>query len=143
MRISREETLSQIVKTVALRTTCPRRAVGALIVREGRILSTGYNGSPAGLAHCYDVGCLVGPNGGCIRTVHAEINAIAFAARVGIAVHLATLWTTVAPCLACAKLIINSGITEVISIEEYRDSAGRDLLEEARVKCYWHWPYAT
>jgi dCMP deaminase len=136
MRITREEALSEIVKVVARRTTCPRKAVGAIIVREGRILSSGYNGSPSGLPHCGEVGCITGPDGGCLRAVHAEVNAIAFAARQGVRINRATMWTTVAPCLNCAKLIINSGIIEVQSLEEYRDPAGVELLLDARVKFY-------
>lgn len=143
MRITREEAFSEIVKTIARRSTCPRRSVGAILVRGGRILSTGYNGAPSGLPHCTDAGCILGPDGGCIRVVHAEVNAIAFAAREGIRTEGSTLRTTVSPCLSCAKLIINAGISEVVSLERYRDRSGQDLLESAGVKCYWHWTHAS
>lgn len=132
-RISREEMFAEIVQSVAKRSTCSRRRVGALIVRDGRILSTGYNGAPSGLPHCLDAGCIIGPDGGCIRTQHAEANAIAYAARAGISTDGAQLYTTISPCLACAKVIINAGIMEVTSLIAYRDHSGIDLLQDAGV----------
>lgn len=132
-RLSREEVLAAFAEIIAQRTTCPRRSVGAILVRDGRVLSSGYNGAPSGLPHCTEVGCLVGPDGGCLRTVHAEANTIAFAARRGIPTEGAHLWTTVAPCLSCAKLIINAGISEVYTLSEYRDASGSQLLLAAGV----------
>ncbi len=132
-RISRYAMLSDIVATISKRSTCNRAEVGALIELEGRILSIGYAGSPAGLPHCHDVGCLSGPDGGCLRTIHAEANAIAFAAKTGIRIDGASLWCSLTPCLPCAKLIINSGIHRVFAIENYRDSSGVDLLRQAKI----------
>lgn len=132
-RISRESMLSQMVQIAAERSTCLRRKVGSLIVLDGRILSTGYAGSARGLPHCLDVGCLVGPDGGCLRTIHAEMNAIAFAARYGIRVEGADLWCSLTPCLACAKLIINSGIKRLIALDDYRDTSGSHLLNDAGI----------
>ena len=122
-RISRDEMLAQMVRLVAQRSTCQRRQVGALIVREGRILATGYVGSPVGRPHCLDVGCLTGPDGGCLLTLHAESNVIAFAARHGITVNGADLWCSLTPCLPCAKLILNSGIKRLFYLERYRDDS--------------------
>ena len=130
-RITRETMLAEIVSIVAKRSTCLRRQVGALIVRDGRILSIGYAGSPAGLPHCLDVGCLVGPDGGCLRTQHSEANAIAFAARNGIRVEGSDLWCSLTPCLSCAKLIINSGVKRIWALEPYRELSGVDLFLRA------------
>lgn len=134
-RITRDEMLAEILATVAKRSTCNRRHVGAILTLEGRILSMGYAGSPAGTPHCTDVGCLIDPKGGgCIRTQHAEANAIAWAARKGISTENSILWCSLSPCLSCAKLIINSGVREVVFIETYRDSSGLDLLSTGGVK---------
>jgi len=101
---------------VAERSTCPRRSVGALVVKDKRIKGTGYNGSPAGLAHCLDEGCLM-VNNHCIRTIHAEINALlecSPAERKG-----ATIYVTDRPCAECAKCIINCGISRVVFARDY------------------------
>ncbi len=132
-RVSRDEMLLRIATIVSMRGTCERAQVGAVIALEGRIISTGYVGAPAGLEHCTDVGCRISPDGGCLRTAHAEANAIAFAARFGISTNQATLYCTHGPCLDCAKLIINSGIGRLVYERPYRDSRGRELLEEAGV----------
>jgi dCMP deaminase len=129
-RISRDQMLMEMALTASKRSTCNRKHVGAIIAIEGRPVSVGYAGAPAGLPHCLEHGCLAGPDGGCIRTMHAEANAIAFAARKGIATERATLYTTVSPCLACAKLIINAGIIDVWYLELYRKQEGLDLLSE-------------
>ena len=134
-RISREAMFKSIVTILSERSTCTRRQVGALLIRDNRIIAMGYNGSPSGLPHCEDVGCLIGPDGGCIRTVHAEANVIAFAAKEGIETKGATLYVTLEPCLTCAKLIINAGITHVMCLEKYdRSWDGVLLLESAGVK---------
>jgi dCMP deaminase len=133
-RISRDTMLATILETVSLRSTCTRAKVGALIVLDGRILSTGYAGSPSHLPHCLDVGCLPGIDSGCTRTIHAEQNVIAFAARHGIKVEGADLWCTYSPCLMCAKLIINSGIKRAYYVKRYRIVDGLDLLEEAGIE---------
>ena len=95
---------------VALRSTCPRRAVGAVIVRDHRIISTGYNGAPSGLPHCTDVGCLL-RHGHCVRAIHAEANALLEAPPAGR--QGATCYVTDYPCAKCAQLIINSGVRTV------------------------------
>lgn len=113
----------EIAKQVATRATCDRKHVGAVIVGNGRtILSTGYNGSPRGLPHCDDVGHEMKDLGGrqsCIRTVHAEANAIAQAASSGVRTADSVIYTTASPCYDCLKLIINSGIRRIICGEFY------------------------
>ncbi len=114
-----------IAKSVAKRSTCLRvpDGVGALIVRDNRILTTGYAGSIRGLPHCTDegVGCLIDEKtGGCVRTVHAEINAILQAAQHGVGIHGATLYTTLSPCWDCFKAVANGGIERIVYAVEYR-----------------------
>lgn len=133
-RISRLKMFFDLLNVIEKRSTCDRKKVAAIIERDGRIISMGYAGAPAGLPHCIDVGCIIDEHGGCIRTVHAEANAIAFAAKNGISTDGATLYCTMSPCLNCAKLIINSGIKEVVYKEEYRNKDGINLLKEAGVK---------
>lgn len=128
MRISRDQLYRDILQTLAMRATCPRRHVAALAIRDHRVIAMGYNGAPSGLPHCNDVGCDLGPDGGCTRATHAEANLIAYAARHGIALIGTTLWVTATPCLACAKLIINAGIESVTALERYRVTDGEDLL---------------
>ncbi|MBN1137497.1 MAG: cytidine/deoxycytidylate deaminase family protein [Anaerolineae bacterium] len=118
---------------VARRSTCPRAAVGAVIVRDKRILTTGYNGSPRGLPHCTQVGCLM-VNGHCVRTLHAEQNAIIQGALHGVDVSRSTLYVTHQPCLSCAKMIINAGIERVVYAGDYPDEIARSFLEQARVE---------
>jgi len=115
------------------RATCERARIGAVIAKENRIVSTGYNGSPSGLPHCTEVGCEPDSDGGCIRTVHAEANAIAFAARNGIPLEGGVLYCTYSPCLNCARLIINSGIKEVVYEKVYRVEAGIKELTNAEI----------
>ena len=135
MRITRDQMLIEMAITVSKRSTCRRKHVGAIIAIDGRVLSIGYAGSPAGTPHCDDDGhdCVIGPDGGCIRTVHAELNAITFAAKQGIALNGSVLYCTDSPCLNCAKAIINCGITEVRYLRRYRDTSGIELLAEANV----------
>lgn len=104
----------------ATRSTCPRKHVGAVIVRDRTILSTGYNGSIRGAPHCDEVGCLI-ENGHCVRTVHAEANALIQAARHGIRLEEAEIYVTASPCFNCFKLIANAGIRTVYYGEFYRD----------------------
>lgn len=127
-RISRDEMLMRIASVVSARGTCLRASVGAVLARDGRIIATGYVGSPAGLPHCLDVGCDVSEFSGCLRTVHAEANALAFAARFGIATEGTDLYCTHSPCGNCAKLIINAGISRVIYEQEYRDRTPLEIL---------------
>ena len=132
-RITRDAMLMEIANVVSKRGTCLRAAVGVVIARDGRIISTGYVGAPAGLPECTSVGCDIGNHKGCTRTVHAEINAIAFAARHGISTEGSTLYTVLSPCYDCAKAIINCGIVRLVYGFDYRDSRGLDLLRTANL----------
>ena len=120
----------------AMRSTCGRRKVGAIISKDGRIISSGYADPPAGQPHC-TAACLhaSNANGGCNRTIHAEANAIAYAARHGISTLGATLYCTLSPCSECAKLIISAGISKVWYIEQYRDPSGINKLKESGIEC--------
>lgn len=108
-------------RTAALRATCVRKKVGAILVRERTVVSTGYNGSPRGQPHCTDpeVGCEM-EDGHCIRTVHAEANAVTQAARNGAIIRGTTLYTTASPCYLCAKMLVNAGIVGIVFGEHYR-----------------------
>lgn len=130
MRISRDELMIELAKTVSLRGTCSRLQVGAIVTRYNRVISMGYNGTPAGMPHCVHT-----PEDGayCRTAVHAEANAIVFAARAGISTDLSQLFTTHSPCLSCAQLIINAGIVQVTYCYSYRDPAGVELLHEAGI----------
>ena len=135
-RISRDEMLMRTAYVISARGTCPRGKVGVVIARESRIVATGYVGSPAGQPHCTDPNteCDIGTHGGCVRTVHGEANAVAFAAREGVGTRDCDLYTTLAPCIECAKLIINAGIRRVVYHNLYRDEAGLKLLQNSKVK---------
>jgi len=132
-----------IARVVARRGNCRRRQVAALLVKERRIISTGYNGTPRGVRNCFEGGCARCASdaqsgeslGDCVCS-HAEENAITQAAYHGIAVNRATLYCTLSPCLLCAKMIINAGIGEVVYEDEYQfDRQTRALFREAGVKC--------
>jgi dCMP deaminase len=122
-----------IARQVATRATCDRKHVGAVIVRDRTILSTGYNGSIRGLDHCEDVGCVI-EDGHCVSTVHAEANAILQAARNGVAIGGAELYTTASPCWPCFKLIANAGIIRVYYGEFYRDEKSLRVAREAGIE---------
>lgn len=109
-----------IARQVSSRSTCPRKHVGAVIVRDKTILSTGYNGSIRGLPHCSDVGCVI-EDGHCVSTVHAEGNAIIQAAKNGVLIDGATIYVTASPCWMCFKQIANAGIRRIVYGEFYRD----------------------
>ncbi|TCP57672.1 dCMP deaminase [Tumebacillus sp. BK434] len=117
---------------VAQRATCTRRKVGAVLVRDKRILTTGYNGSPPGMPHCTDVGCWVVENH-CIRTIHAEQNAVVQAALHGVSTEGAVCYVTAAPCVNCAKLLVAAGIKRVVYADKYTDSYGEQVLRDAGV----------
>jgi dCMP deaminase len=119
-RSSWDQYFMDIAVQVATRATCDRKHVGALLVRDRIILSTGYNGSIRGLPHCDDVGHMM-ENGHCVATVHAEANAILQAARNGVGIDNATIYTTASPCWPCFKLIANSGCNRIVYGEFYRD----------------------
>lgn len=133
MRISRDQMMMDIARTVARRGTCSRLQVGAVVSRDGRVLTMGYNGAPAGLEHCNH---MMNETEGCTRAVHAEANAAVWAARNGVRVEGADLYVTHMPCLACASLIVNAGIRRVFYEKPYRITLGVDLLREAGVLVY-------
>ena len=128
MRAGWNEYFMGIAHQAATRSTCPRKHVGAVIVRDRTVLSTGYNGSLRGLPHCEDSGCVM-EDGHCITTVHAEANAILQAAKNGVAIDGGEMYTTASPCWNCFKLIANAGIRKIFYGEFYRD---RKSLEVAR-----------
>lgn len=159
MRISRDEMFTKIVQVVAQRSTCLRFQVGALIVRDGRIISMGYNGPVAGRPECKKVPTfeklttdpaycgkpaskiiqklnndpLLCEGPGCTRSLHAETNAIAFAAKAGVSVEGCTLYCSLSPCINCAKVIVNSGIREVKFLKKYRNEEGIRFLQESGI----------
>jgi dCMP deaminase len=141
-RPSWDQYFMTITQQVAERSTCLRAKVGAVVVRDRSILATGYNGSPAGLPHCLDVGCLIyeskNPDGevelNCYRTIHAEINAITQAARNGAAIRDADIYVTHTPCIQCMKVLINTGIKTVFYGQAYKLPTISELLSHSRVK---------
>ena len=140
MRPSWDEYFMDIARQVATRSTCLRRHVGAVIVRDKRILCTGYNGAPRGLAHCDVVGCLreklgipSGQRQEICRGLHAEQNAIIQAALHGVSVEGGTIYITHQPCITCAKMVINAGIVRVVCASAYPDDHSRNILAEAEV----------
>jgi dCMP deaminase len=129
-----------IARQVARRATCRRRQVGALLVRDTRILATGYNGVPSGIAHCLDRGCLreqrgipSGENHELCRGLHAEQNALLQAARHGASIDGASLFCTAQPCILCAKMLINAGIKEIVYDLDYPDELASEMLQEAQI----------
>ena len=140
-RPSWPEYFMAITKLVARRTTCLRRAVGAILVKEKRILATGYNGAPAGLRHCEEVGCLredssipSGTRHELCRGLHAEQNVIIQAAYHGLAINGATLYCTTKPCVICSKMLINAGIRQIYNSEGYDDPHSDQMYAEAGLK---------
>jgi dCMP deaminase len=130
-----------ITNLVAQRSTCLRRAVGAVLVKDKRILSTGYNGAPTNLKHCLEVGCLreqMGIESGKMhelcRGIHAEQNAIIQAAYHGVSVKGAVIYCTNQPCSICARMIINAGIVKIYYRSGYADSLAKELLAEANIE---------
>ena len=139
-RPSWDEYFMDITRRVATRSTCLRRAVGAILVHDKRIIASGYNGGPSGLAHCLDIGCprekLGIPSGQqheLCRGIHAEQNAIIQAARYGVSIEGSVLYCTTQPCTQCTKMLINAGITEIVYAEGYPDDLARELLEESGI----------
>ena len=140
-RPSWDEYFMELAKVVAKRSTCIRQKVGAIIVKDKRILATGYNGAPSGMDHCLDIGCLreklkvpSGERQELCRGLHAEQNAIIQAAKFGICIEGSILYTTHCPCITCAKMIINAGIKKVVYGKEYADKRGLELLKEAGIE---------
>ncbi len=127
-RVSWDEYFMAIATQVATRATCDRKHVGAVIVRDRTILSTGYNGSIRGLSHCDEVGHMM-EAGHCVRTIHAEANAIIQAAKNGVAINGADIYITASPCWPCFKMIANAGIKRIIFGEFYRDERIYDVAK--------------
>jgi dCMP deaminase len=139
-RPSWDEYFMQITRLVVSRSTCLRRQVGAVIVKDKKILATGYNGAPSGLPHCLEVGCLrdemgipSGERHELCRGLHAEQNAIIQAAYYGVSINGATLYCTNLPCIICTKMLINAGITRVVYGEGYADPLARQMWEGTQV----------
>jgi dCMP deaminase len=128
-RASWDEYFMAIAREVATRSTCDRKHVGAVIVRDKMILTTGYNGSIRGLAHCDDDGHMM-EDGHCVRTVHAETNAIVQGARNGVRLEGGHIYVTASPCFGCFKLIANAGLGRIVFGEFYRDERIFQLSEE-------------
>ncbi len=136
IRPSKDEYFLNLADVIAIRATCPRLRVGTVLVKDGMIISTGYNGAPRSLGHCDDVGCKI-VNGHCVRTVHSELNSILQAAYHGASTNGATLYTTYLPCEYCTKAIINAGIARVVYRGLYKNTDqpyARKLFREAKVK---------
>lgn len=130
-RESWDEYFMGIAKAVAARSTCLKRKVGAVIVSEKRIISTGYNGSAPHLPHCLDAGCLLNENGKCIRTIHAEANAIANA-ETPFDKASSTIYCTDCPCLSCLKLIMAKGITRLVYENSFEDNDREMFIEDIK-----------
>ena len=135
-----EEYFMEITRLVSKRATCLRRQVGAVLVMDKRLLATGYNGAPSGLAHCLEVGCLreekqipSGERHELCRGLHAEQNVIIQAAFHGIPIQGSTLYCTNLPCAICTKMLINAGIKEIIYEGGYGDTLSREMLLEAGI----------
>jgi dCMP deaminase len=138
-RLSLDDYFMGIARVVAKRSTCLHRQVGAVIVKGKQIVSTGYNGAPSGHPHCLDIGCArqgvpSGQHSELCRGAHAEQNAINFAARYGISIEGATLYTTHYPCSWCAKSLVNAGISRVIYDEDYPDPLAKEILSTIQVR---------
>ncbi|MCK4469629.1 MAG: cytidine/deoxycytidylate deaminase family protein [Desulfobacterales bacterium] len=140
-RPSWETYFMDIAELVAKRSTCLRRAVGAIIVKDKRVLTTGYNGAPTGIKHCIETGCLreklnvpSGERHELCRGIHAEQNAIIQAAFHGVSIKGATLFCTNQPCSICAKMIINAGIIKLYYRDGYADSMAREMFKDAGIE---------
>ncbi len=140
-RPSWDEYFIGIAELVSKRSTCLRRNVGAIIVKDKRILATGYNGAPREIAHCSETGCIreklkipSGERHELCRGLHAEQNAFLQAALHGTSLKDSTIYSTTQPCIICAKMIINAGIKEIVIKGDYPDRMSKDFLREAKVK---------
>ena len=141
MRPTWDSYFMEITKLVASRSSCLRRSVGAVLVKDKRILATGYNGAPAGMKHCEEVGCLreklhvpSGQRHELCRGLHAEQNAIIQAARQGTEIVGSTLYCTTAQCSLCAKMLINAGVVRIVYEGSYPDERALEFFKEAGVK---------
>lgn len=140
-RPSWDDYFLQITDLVASRSTCLRRKVGAILVRDKRILATGYNGAPQGLPHCLEIGCLreqlgipSGQRHELCRAIHAEQNVIIQAARYGTNIAGSTLYCTTQPCVICMKMLINAGVAKIFYRDGYPDELSEQMLAEAGVE---------
>lgn len=140
-RPSWEEYFMEIARLVARRSTCLRRQVGAVVVKEKNILATGYNGTPSGITHCSEVGCLrqrlgvpSGERHELCRGLHAEQNAIIQAAKHGVNIGDSTLYSTHSPCVICSKMIINAGVKKIVFLEGYPDALSVEMLGESGIE---------
>ena len=140
-RPSYDEYFMEMAHLVAKRSTCLRRNVGAILVKDKHILSTGYNGAPKGLEHCSEVGCLrkelgipSGERHEICRGLHAEQNAIIQAAVFGISIKNSVLYCTNTPCVVCAKMLINAGVKEIVYSGEYPDDLAKKIISESKIK---------
>jgi len=140
-RPSWDEYFLSIANLVSKRSTCLRRSVGAVLVKDKRILATGYNGAPSGIRHCSVTGCIreklkipSGERHELCRGLHGEQNAFLQAALHGTSLKGASLYSTTQPCIICAKMIINAGIKEIVIKGDYPDKMSKDILREAKVK---------
>lgn len=141
MRPSWDEYFMEIAEIVKKRSTCKRRHVGAIIVKDKQILTTGYNGSPKNLKHCEEIGCKreqmnipSGQRHELCRALHAEQNAIIQAAHNGVNINGSTLYVTTRPCVLCAKMCINAGIEKIVYLGDYPDELSKEILEEAGIE---------
>lgn len=141
LRPSWDEYFLEIAKIVSKRSTCLRRHVGAILVKDKRILATGYNGAPSNIRHCLDVGCIresknipSGERHELCRGIHAEQNLIIQAAYHGVPISNSILYCTNFPCSICAKMIINAGIVRIVYLEGYPDSLSEELIKEAGIQ---------
>lgn len=140
-RLTVDQYFMEMTHLVSLRSTCLRRKVGAVIVKDKRVLSTGYNGAPKNLQHCIDIGwCLreklkvpIGERHELCRGVHAEQNAIIQAALFGVSIKNATLYVTNHPCSLCVKMLINADIKEIVYEGDYEDELSKNLLKESKI----------
>lgn len=140
-RPSIDEYFAEITRVISKRSTCLRRKVGAILVRDRRILSTGYNGAPSKMLHCKELGCLrdkydipSGERTELCRAIHAEQNAIIQCAIHGTSTEGATLYTLTTPCITCAKILINAKVSEVVCLSKYGEFNGLNMLKEAGIK---------
>jgi len=136
-RLALDDYFMGITKLVANRSTCMRAQVGAIIIKDKRILATGYNGAPRGMKHCHETGCLrekmkvpSGQRHELCRGVHAEQNAIIQAALFGTSIEGATIYTTVLPCSICLKMLINVGVKEIVFLIDYSDELSKQILSD-------------
>lgn len=125
----------EMAKLAAARATCPRRRVGAVLVRDNRLIATGYNGAVRGAPHCDDVGCLL-VDGHCVRTVHAELNALLQCALNGVSSADSTMYCTDFPCVNCAKSMVQAGVKRVIYLSDYPDSNSAAVLRDSGVELF-------